>query len=405
LKIRRVLPLLLLLAGAGLACARLSPLAPKPNWSQLDKYQGSITRADFLYLLDTVYAPGGVWKPFIKVGPTSAEIQTRLGAAPYVLQFAPTAESVKLAPRFWRQKAQMAARPENRPLAGVRIALDPGHLGGSWAKMEERWFQIGKSKPVTEGDMTLYVAKLLVPRLTALGAQVFLTRTKAGPVTPERPKSLGKAAVASLADKEQPVTRDAVAKETELLFYRVSEIRHRAELINEQIRPDLVVCLHFNAEPWGDEKHPTLTDRNHLHLLVTGAFGARELIYDDQRFDMLRKLLSRAYREELGVSEAVAASMARATGLPPYLYTSGNAIRVGSSPYVWARNLLANRLYDCPVVYVEPYVMNSRAVFARIQEGDYAGKRAVDGRMQRSIYREYADGIAQGLVDYYSRTP
>jgi N-acetylmuramoyl-L-alanine amidase len=405
LKIRRVLPLLLLLAGAGPACARLSPLAPKPNWSQLDKYQGSITRADFLYLLDTVYAPGGAWKPFIKVGPTSAEIQTRLGAPPYVLQFAGTAESVKLASRSWRQKSQMAPRPEGRPLAGVRIALDPGHLGGSWAKMEERWFQIGKSKPVTEGDMTLYVAKLLVPRLQTLGAQVFLTRTKTGPVTPVRPKSLGKAAVASLADKEEPATRNAITRETELLFYRVSEIRHRAELINEQIRPDLVVCLHFNAEPWGDEKHPTLTDKNHLHLLVTGAFGGKELVYDDQRFDMLRKLLSRAYREELGVTEAVAASMARATGLPPYLYTSGNAIRVGSSPYVWARNLLANRLYDCPVVYVEPYVMNSRAVFARIQEGDYAGKRAVDGRMQRSIYREYADGITQGLVDYYSRTP
>jgi hypothetical protein len=312
---------------------------------------------------------------------------------------------VKLAPRFWRQKAQMAARPEGKPLAGVRIALDPGHLGGSWAKMEERWFQIGKSKPVTEGDMTLYVAKLLVPRLTALGAQVFLTRTKAGPVTPVRPKSLGKAAVASLADKEQSATRDAITKETELLFYRVSEIHHRAELINEQIRPDLVVCLHFNAEPWGDEKHPTLVDKNHLHLLVTGAFGGKELVYDDQRFDMLRKLLSRAYTEELAVSEAVAASMARATGLPPYIYTSGNAIRVGSGPYVWARNLLANRLYDCPVVYVEPYVMNSRAVFERVQEGDYTGLRAVGGRMQRSIYREYADGITAGLVDYYTRTP
>jgi hypothetical protein len=25
--------------------------------------------------------------------------------------------------------------------------------------------------------------------------------------------------------------------------------------------------------------------------------------------------------------------------------------------------------------------------------------------MQRSIYREYADGITAGLVDYYTRTP
>ena len=31
--------------------------------------------------------------------------------------------------------------------------------------MEERWFQVGDSKPIQEGDMTLLVAKMLVPKL------------------------------------------------------------------------------------------------------------------------------------------------------------------------------------------------------------------------------------------------
>ena len=59
-------------------------------------------------------------------------------------------------------------------------------------------------------------------------------------------------------------------------------------------------------------------------------------------------------------------------------------------------------LDTCPVVYVEPYVMNSRSAFARIQAGDDSGKRVFDGILRQSIYREYADGIADGLVNNYT---
>ncbi len=404
LKIRRLLPALLLLPAfaAPLSAQRLSPLAAAPDWRSLEKYQETITRADFVYLLDHVYAPGGAWRPYITIGDRTAAIQTRAGQPPFVLRFAASPAAARPVPRFWRAKSQLPPRPPGKPLQGVKIALDPGHIGGSWAKIEERWFQLGKTRPVTEGDMTLYVAKLLVPRLEALGAEVFLTRRKAAPVTSLRPERLRKAAVASLADKGEPATAEAVKKEADRLFYRVGEIRQRAALVNTSIQPDLVLCLHFNAEAWGDEKNPTLTDKNHLHFLITGSFSEKELGYDDHRFNMLHKLLGRVYREELAASEAVAAAMGRATHLPPYQYEGTNAVRVGTSPYVWARNLLANRLFQCPVIYVEPYVMNSRAVFTRLQAGDYDGTRPVAGRPQRSIYREYADSLVQGLVAYYS---
>jgi hypothetical protein len=95
--------------------------------------------------------------------------------------------------------------------------------------------------------------------------------------------------------------------------------------------------------------------------------------------------------------------MAAATGLPPFHYRTGTALRVNANPYVWARNLLANRLFTCPVVYVEPYVMNSRLVFERIQAGDYDGVRDFGGVWRESIYREYTDAVADGIVAYYSR--
>ena len=75
--------------------------------------------------------------------------------------------------------------------------------------------------------------------------------------------------------------------------------------------------------------------------------------------------------------------------------------QVGTSGYVYARNLVATRLYQCPVVYFEPYVMNNSEVFARIQAGDYEGTRSINGVERPSIYREYVDSVVAGLVEYY----
>jgi hypothetical protein len=45
--------------------------------------------------------------------------------------------------------------------------------------------------------------------------------------------------------------------------------------------------------------------------------------------------------------------------------------------------------------------MNSKDAFARIQAGDYDGLRNVNGVERKSIFREYADGVTDGLAEYY----
>ena len=397
------------------ASDRVSVLAPKPDWSQLERFQKTITRDDFLRLLNSVYAPDGAWKPFIDVGQQAAVVHEagQAGHPEFRLEFARNSAAAAPLPRYWAAPGSKSAVP-GKPLAGYTIAIDPGHLGGPWAKMEERWFQIGSSKPVTEGDMTLAVARLLASRLENKGATAVFVRGSTDPVTNERPHSLRSAALAELrregvahprenySGPNDPSKTNSIAWQSELLFYRVSEIRHRAELVNRRLKPDLVVCLHFNAEDWGNPASPQLTDRNHLHLLVSGNCHTGELAFEDIRHNMLLKLLNRAARDEVPLSGAVAASLASASGLPPFEYHGAKARKVSQSPYVWARNLLANRLYQCPVVYCEPYVMNSKAVFDRVQTGDYEGTRSVDGTPRKSIYREYADAVAEGISQYYA---
>jgi hypothetical protein len=375
-----------------------------------------MTHDDFVRLLDHVYAPAGAAKGVIDVQEDAAVIKMTLTPpTEFRLRFAKDAASAKAAPRYWRSPAQLGVAPNERPLAGLKIAIDPGHLGGAWAKMEERYYQIGESRPVTEGDMTLRVAQMLVPKLHTLGADVLLVRNSADPVTKDRPENLREAARAQLAlegvtsprenynGMNDPGRATTVQAQSELLFYRISEIRERATLVNTQLHPDLVVCLHFNAEAWGDPDRPDFVPRNHLHLIVNGCYSAGELHFDDQRFEMLLQLLSDTYPENLAVSESLAESLAAATKLPPYEYTTGNALRVPESPYIWARNLLANRLYHAPVVFLEPYVMNSEVVWERVQAGDYDGEQMIGGELRRSIFREYADAVVDGLRDYYAK--
>jgi hypothetical protein len=397
------------------AADNLGILGSKPKWGVLEKYQRTITHDDFAHLINDVYCTHGFAEDLIKIDNDSAQILENRGAHTFfTLHFAADQNSRPQIPRLWHPAKSLPPAKNERPLAGLRIALDPGHLGGEWAKMEERWFQVNDTKPVTEGDLTLRVARLLAPKLKSLGAKVLFVRNSTEPITSMRPDDFKTLARKILIQNGVPRPRDEVLNpkdpekegtirfQSEILFYRYSEIRHRAVLVNTKLHPDLVLCLHFNAEGWGDPASPTLIDNNHLHLLVNGSYLKDELELDDERFEMIRRLLSRAYDEELPLADTVASAMAKATGLPAYGYpTTQTTTHVGSTGYVYARNLLATRLYRCPVVYCEPYVMNSKDGFARIQAGDYEEMKTVNGVERKSIFREYADSVADGLATYY----
>lgn len=379
----------------------ITSLAPIPDWSALEAYQETITRAEFERLLTTVFTTGPAWQDTIEITENQAVIRT--GNAPndpvFILRFAAEGAE-KPSPRNWRTAAELPPAPADRPLEGLRIAIDPGHIGGEWAKMEERWMVVGDAPPVREGDMTLFVANLLKPKLEALGATVSLVRDKPEPITSIRPDDLLTLARESADPAE---SAEETRRTAERLFYRTAEIHARANVVNETLKPDLVLCLHFNADAWGDANNPTLVDRTHLHLLLNGAYTDSEVPLADQRFALLQKLLQRTHREEALVGATVADTFAAASGLPPFTYptNSPNVQPVDGHPYLWARNLLANRLYDCPVIFMEPYVMNSTIDYPRLQAGDYDGVKQVSGKIQKSIFREYSDALTDGLATYY----
>lgn len=375
------------------------PVVSAADWSMLERYQHTMTRAEFDGLVREVYCPSLALTNYLLYTTNSVEVfsnPSRTNTPLFVLQFGTNTPSL-----------HHSIPPSSR------VVLDPGHIGGAWARMEERWFVLGKEDPpVQEAALNLMVARLLKPPLEADGTTAFLTKDSFQPVTDKRPEDflaeaqrevMARVPFAGLPSLEREADiADAVRKRAEQLFYRTAEITARARRINEEFKPDLTICIHFNAVDWNDCHD--LVDDNRLVVFVHGNYLPAELEDDDQKLRLFAKLLGRSHERELAVAEGIATALAAATGLPAVNYGPGSgAVRIGVSPYVYARNLAANRLYDGPVVYLEPYYMNNRTVYRRLQLGDYDGTKEVDGKPYKSIFREYADAVARGVIQAPSR--
>ena len=375
----RILRLLscVLLAGTGWA-----------DWATLEPFQETMARSEFDSLLTNVYCP-------------SAALTGCLAYASNAVTIYATPEKTNAL--FTLRFGAAGSRPAKTLR---RIVLDPGHIGGEWARMEERWFVRGKARPVQEAVLNLLVACRLRDQLTAAGWEVALTKNSFVPVTDKRPEDFRAEALRTLPEPDfgselerDAFLRDLMRKRMEQLFYRNAEIAARAKLVNETYRPDLTICLHFNAVEWNERND--LVDDNRLVVFVHGDYLPGEVADDAQKLRLVYKLLSRSLAVELPVAESLAQALAQATRLPAVEYgVGGPAVRVGTNAYVYARNLAANRLIDSPVVFLEPYYMNNRIVYQRIQLGDYDGEQLVEGKPYRSIFREYADAVVAGLKNH-----
>lgn len=363
-----------------------------PDWSSLDRYQETMTAAEFRDKIVNVYAVGDTWKEVIEIGEAEAVIQT--GGDPFILRFLPEGAPVPDdIPRYWKNEG---------PLSSMHIVIDPGHIGGDYAAMEERQFGFPEDKPVREGEMTLLTAQLIKPMLEEQGARVTLVRSSNTPVTTKKPEYFF-----DLYRQVNPGIPDERLKRwAERRFYRRGEITARAEIINNELKPDLVLCLHYNASSdsshWGSPTKPVLVEENHFHLLLNGAFTANEVLDDGERFQMVERILQRIHQREASLATVLADVFVEQTGLPPFTYSpnSNRAKNVAGHPCLWARNLLANRLYTCPVIFYEPWCMNNKLVYQRAQLGDYEGVREIDGVEYPSLMHEYARAVVDGLVRF-----
>src|SRR5205823_12256382 len=117
--------------GNARAADNLGVLGSKPKWDVLESYQRTITHDEFAHLLNDVYCTHGFADDLIKIDNDSAQILTnREPRHFFTLHFAPDQNSLRPVPRLWRTAKSLPPLKQDRPLATLTIALDPGHLGG-----------------------------------------------------------------------------------------------------------------------------------------------------------------------------------------------------------------------------------------------------------------------------------
>lgn len=277
--------------------------------------------------------------------------------------------------------------------------------------MEERFFQIDHDLPVLEAKLNLLACRRIEAALLQAGFRVVWTKKDEEPVTSLRPEDLRGPALQALFENghplsllPQPLLERQIDVEAEKLFYRTAEIDARAKRV-AALRPDLTLCIHFNAAPWGSPYRPDFVPQSRLVVFVHGQYGPDEIAYEDERFGLVRKLLEGTAPEEAALAALVAKNLQKVwPDYPPETYQDWPAVRrVGPNPCVYARNLLANRAFPGPVVFVEGPYMNARDAYARIEAGDYDGLKLVAGKRQPSLFSEYGQAVADAVIAYLGK--
>jgi hypothetical protein len=418
LKLLRVVVLVLFPASVLESQTVLEPLLRDPSraeWSALSRFNETLTRGEFEQRLREVFDPFHGLDQFLQVTNDSVRVFAAPGRDQLVeVRFAPSPERLKRLPVGFASVSRGSA---SKPLAGLRVVVEPADIGGKWGGWDDRsTFYRGYGR-IQEGDLNLTVAKLLEQNLRQLGAKVFLTRRSAEPVAEYNPRRLDDETRTILAyqiytlppafyERARNAPKNSERRfqiAEEVLFAKVIEQRARAAEVRRYFKPDITIVLQHDASP--ESARAGLVGVNRNIFFVDGAYQAKELTQDPhQRLRLLTKLFENVTPIETNVSVRIAARFRAVTGDPPVGYgNSANTRSVtGGNAFVVARNLAFNREHDGPVVVTEPYFMNERVTLLRLLAGDYKGVRVVAGKERESIFREYADCVAAGLVDAYA---
>ena len=301
------------------------------------------------------------------------------------------------------------------PLSDVRIALDPGHLGGSMetAMMEGKFVRIknhdGSITEFNEGNIALKTAEILAKKLEAQGAKVMLTRNKPGMSALDMSyedwlkASFEFALEKALKDGELSNTdytklkKNRDKKEIHDLLFKRLDIEERARKIN-QFRPDLCLVIHYNVDEENylnrDRENQLLkgTNANYSMVFMPGGFLKHELAKKEERIELMRLLMTNDLAVSLRLNSMIMDELLEHLKVPPISpdsemgYIRNASIFTGHEG-VFARNLALTRMVHAPICYTEPLCQDNIKEYPRLAEG--------------SRIEEVAEAYFQGIMAFF----
>lgn len=314
----------------------------------------------------------------------------------------------------------------NAPLRGLRVAIDPGHMGESpWDKMTGKYVYDGKGNYLSEGIMALQVSLLLKQELEALGAQVVLTRSTPAPSTqipyndfalepyilneiresthqPWFQQLLGTGTGVNLfkAFDNSSQIKKMFSQNSKSTYYTLREdLWARADIINE-FKPDITLIVHFDILPSDGDGHGLNAKApNQTKVFIAGGFQNGELASRRTRKQFAKKLLDqKQWDESILLSKHVLNEFNRQMGLT---FPKSSAGGTYVAPGIFSRNLGLTRSIDnSAIAYLECLFYNRPDEF-------YAFSQAKHPMVINGVNYPYSDrlkqvvsSIKQGVINY-----
>lgn len=301
-------------------------------------------------------------------------------------------------------KLSWGNNPE-RPLEGLRVALDPGH--SAWNLKQARWEQRMVKFKLDDGTKILFneayinwcTAKILKYKLTQLGAEVFMTREQSGLTAFGIPydewlknrielekKGLIDDGIGETVFKESK-------KEGQFKAFLKIELEERARQIN-QFKPDVTIVIHYNGKSgtFPIEENTTMS-------FVGGSFMQGELIRAVNRFHLLRLLLTEDIENSINFCDYVMTSFDEVLKVPRDDDYNPGTVLPTEVVGVYARNLALTRWVHGIICYGETLYQDNEIECERLNDTSFDYPNAgVYGTSYR-IY-EVAEAYLQGIINY-----
>ena len=303
------------------------------------------------------------------------------------------------------------------PLSGLRIVIDPGHMGSEdWDHLTGKFVAVG-GKSVSEGDIALLTSLLLAEELEKLGATVTLTRTENGSVASTSLNSFDPSPYLNqyfynsldswmsgyfyLGDqnflssvKNAPETEKAFSSQQRTQFYISGEDLEARSKIIDTSNADLVIDVHYDA----NRSNELQSGDNSIEAFVPGGIRTGETGSRIMRSYHLKHLLEvRRWNESVNLASSMIEEMSKSLGLPLQNRSEFlTSIKVKDG--VYAMNLYINRRnLRSLMVYLEclhyDHVREFPKLAVKDQLGSYHGRTFYYPRRLDQVVKGARDGI------------
>jgi N-acetylmuramoyl-L-alanine amidase len=369
-----------------IACILTSTILASRDFQDFDMYQGKFSAEEAEQKIHTFLAKDPEIRNYYRLTPEALYLgDLEHEQLDYVLHF-----NTALSPSSDKP-------PRKQGLHNVKIAIDPGHFGGAYAELEERYIHIPAEETknnqairFNEGDLPYLTALELQRLLESEGATVIVTREAIGRGTVQDDF------IQWLENANFPP--DMSLSKIFRNYYNREDLIARAKKINE-FSPDVTIVIHYNSHSTNNDSH--LTESNYSLAFIPGAFGKGELNTVEARYELMRLLLTNDLEESLKLSEYITAQFVKQLGIPLIVETEKTSytdkVCLLQKPGIYSRNLALTRLVHGPVCYGETLIQNNQDEVYRLAERT----TSISGVPCSGRIKEVARAYFEGIKEYF----